>query len=235
MVFFIHNHRFFALGPQRPTLYEPPWAVFKLFVHIVDRYSKAFLFCAVYLEQDLKLAHRFSVACDRICVLCVRCNHFAFVLLSWSCHSVKSFFFNLKKLFFAWLNKGSIELELLLTVLHLPTVDHDIEPSEHVFSSPSLQDKMGFDEVSRETVSVHLLFISFSHFLFWMHRLLHAVHVCLQTKRSSSLNLSPKYSDLPDQPEASTGQKDQDAENVRSSGSPSDPERCRGRQVRCTN
>lgn len=66
---------------------------------------------------------------------------------------------------------------------NLSTVDHDIEPSEHVFSPPSLQDKMGFDEVSRETVSVHLLFISFSHFLFWMHCLLYAVRVTADWKK----------------------------------------------------
>lgn len=43
--------------------------------------------------------------------LCVRCNHFAFVLLWWSGHSSKSIFLTSRS-FFTWLNKGTIELQI---------------------------------------------------------------------------------------------------------------------------
>jgi len=35
-------------------------------------------------------------------------------------------------------------------LLPLSTVDHDIEPSEHLYTPPSPQSTMGFDEVSEE-------------------------------------------------------------------------------------
>ncbi|XP_023273534.1 procollagen galactosyltransferase 2-like, partial [Seriola lalandi dorsalis] len=39
------------------------------------------------------------------------------------------------------------ESESFIHTITEALIDHDIEPSEHLYSSPSLQDKIGFDEI----------------------------------------------------------------------------------------